>query len=64
MRTAIPAPAVLSATTGRLQSPAAASASRQERAPRDFGTGYGSSSGYGTPRSYAPRSFAPRFRCA
>ena len=59
------APAFTPATTTVLPILAAANSPyRPERAPRDFGTGYGNSSGYGTPRSYAPQSFAPRFRCA
>ncbi|WP_159681261.1 hypothetical protein [Luteimonas sp. 9C] len=32
--------------------------------PRQFGLGYGHSSGYGTPRSYAAASVPARFRVA
>lgn len=44
----------------------AAQVARNDRSqPRDYGTGYGSSSGYGSPRSYAPAPMtASRFRCA
>ena len=31
---------------------------------RDFGVGYGNSSGYATTRRYASNWSAPRFRCA
>lgn len=31
---------------------------------RDFGVGYGNSSGYATARSYASNWGTPRFRCA
>jgi len=31
---------------------------------RDFGVGYGNSSGYATARRYASNWGAPRFRCA
>jgi hypothetical protein len=31
---------------------------------RDFGIGYGNSSGYGRDRSYTSNGFAPLFRCA
>ncbi|MDR6990010.1 hypothetical protein [Luteimonas sp. 3794] len=34
------------------------------RQPRQFGLGYGRSSGYGTPRSYASASVPARFRVA
>lgn len=37
---------------------------RRERRERDFGIGYGSSSGYGTTRRYASVSGLSRFRCA
>ncbi|QSX79100.1 hypothetical protein [Agrilutibacter solisilvae] len=36
---------------------------RQHR-ERDFGVGYGSSSGYATNRRYANSPFKPLFRCA
>lgn len=31
---------------------------------RDFGVGYGNSSGYAAPRRYADNAALPRFRCA
>ena len=31
---------------------------------RDFGVGYGNSSGYGSNRRYTSNGFAPLFRCA
>ena len=31
---------------------------------RDFGVGYGNSSGYGRDRHYTSNAFAPLFRCA
>ena len=31
---------------------------------RDFGVGYGNSSGYGRERHYTSNAFAPLFRCA
>ena len=31
---------------------------------RDFGVGYGNSSGYGRDRHYTSNGFAPLFRCA
>lgn len=40
------------------------SAPRVDRArARDFGVGYGNSSGYATTRRYASNWGAPRFRC-
>ena len=41
------------------QRPAAAPA----RGERDFGTGYGRSSGYASPRSYVERRATSLFRC-
>ncbi len=37
---------------------------RRERRERDFGTGYGNSSGYAAARSYVAARGLPRFRCA
>lgn len=37
---------------------------RRERRERDFGTGYGTSSGYAAPRRYASAPGLSRFRCA
>ena len=36
----------------------------RQRRERDFGIGYGNSSGYATERRYVRDSFQPRFRCA
>ena len=36
---------------------------RRERRERDFGVGYGSSSGYASPRRYTQDWATPRFRC-
>ncbi|MGI8561846.1 MAG: hypothetical protein ACR2J7_10550 [Luteimonas sp.] len=44
-------------------SPAASFARREPRV-RDFGIGYGNSSGYASHRRYASQWGAPRFRCA
>ena len=45
--------------------PATVSARRVDRArAREFGVGYGNSSGYATTRRYASPWGAPRFRCA
>jgi hypothetical protein len=38
--------------------------SHREYRERDFGIGYGNSSGYGRDRSYTSNGFAPLFRCA
>jgi hypothetical protein len=43
---------------------APAQPARRERRERDFGTGYGISSGYAAPRRYASVSGLSRFRCA
>lgn len=43
---------------------APASPARNERRERDFGTGYGNSSGYAAPRRYATVCGLSRFRCA
>ena len=41
-----------------------AAAPRREYRERDFGVGYGRSSGYASPRHYAaPWNGQPRFRC-
>lgn len=37
---------------------------RREPRSRDFGIGYGASSGYFSQRRYASSGFAPRFRCS
>jgi hypothetical protein len=37
---------------------------RREPRERDFGIGYGNSSGYASHRRYASHWGAPRFRCA
>lgn len=37
---------------------------RPERRERDFGVGYGNSSGYAAPRRYVSDSGLSRFRCA
>lgn len=41
-----------------------ASGNRPVRRERDFGIGYGRSSGYATGRSYTTQWVQPRFRCA
>lgn len=45
----------------RVQAPAASR--RRQYRERDFGIGYGRSSGYGDTRRYASDWGAPRFRC-
>ncbi len=40
-----------------------ATAPRREYRERDFGIGYGNSSGYASNRRYASQWAAPRFRC-
>jgi hypothetical protein len=52
----IPAPSGANTT---LQAP-----TRHMHRQRDFGVGYGNSSGYGRDRSYTSSGFAPLFRCA
>ena len=42
---------------------AAASPSRPPHRQRDFGVGYGTSSGYASNRSYVSRNVTPLFRC-
>lgn len=37
--------------------------SAERYSPRQPGTGYGNSSGYASPRSYATEQAAPMFRC-
>ena len=37
---------------------------RQQYRERDFGVGYGNSSGYASHRRYSNSSFQPLFRCA
>jgi hypothetical protein len=39
-----------------------AASSRRVHRERDFGVGYGNSSGYATERRYSPRGTQPRFR--
>ena len=41
-----------------------ATAARHLHRERDFGVGYGNSSGYGRDRHYTSNGFAPLFRCA
>ena len=42
---------------------AATTPSRPPHRTRDFGVGYGTSSGYASARSYAPTNVVPLFRC-
>jgi len=37
---------------------------RREARSRDFGIGYGHSSGYSSQRRYSASGFSPRFRCS
>lgn len=55
-----------SATNARFAQPAAASAapSRHPHRQRDFGVGYGNSSGYASTRQYASNWAPPRFKFA
>jgi hypothetical protein len=46
----------------RNHTPAAPLVARPVKRERDFGIGYGSSSGYATAASYAPNRTTPRFR--
>lgn len=46
------------------QGAAPAAAGRHLHRERDFGVGYGNSSGYGLDRRYTRNGFAPLFRCA
>ena len=41
-----------------------AAPARHVHRDRDFGVGYGNSSGYGRDRRYTSNGFAPLFRCA
>lgn len=43
---------------------AQAASSRHLHRERDFGVGYGNSSGYGRDHRYTSNGFAPLFRCA
>jgi hypothetical protein len=52
-------PAATTAPSSALQAPL-----RHVHRQRDFGIGYGNSSGYGRDRSYTSNGFAPLFRCA
>jgi uncharacterized membrane protein YoaK (UPF0700 family) len=54
------AAAVAVAAAGAAQ----AASIRHLRRERDFGVGYGNSSGYGRERRYTSNGFAPRFRCS
>ncbi|MDH5823277.1 hypothetical protein QFW77_09805 [Luteimonas sp. RD2P54] len=58
-----PSDSTLVPQRSRTPAPQPAGARRDHR-PRDFGVGYGSSSGYARDRHYLDRSPAPRFRCA
>lgn len=51
-------------TESRPASPAPAAPVRRLHRERDFGVGYGNSSGYASHRRYANSSFQPLFRCA
>ncbi|MEZ0471821.1 hypothetical protein [Luteimonas salinilitoris] len=53
-------PAPQAATPG----PVATTTVRREHRTRDFGVGYGSSSGYATDRHYIGNHLVSRFRCA
>lgn len=44
--------------------PAPAAPSRPQPRERDFGVGYGNSSGYASHRRYSSNAFQPLFRCA
>lgn len=55
------APQVARAATPK---PPAVTTTRREHRARDFGIGYGSSSGYAADRHYVGNHLAPRFRCA
>ncbi|WP_407353579.1 hypothetical protein [Luteimonas sp. R10] len=50
--------------SARSAAPAKASPARRDHRVRDFGVGYGNSSGYVSNRRYASASIAPRFRFA
>lgn len=56
-------PAAAAATAAEGAAPQAA-AVRHVHRQRDFGVGYGNSSGYGRDRHYTSNGFAPLFRCA
>lgn len=57
------AAAVITAPSSGASTAQPAPARRLHR-ERDFGIGYGNSSGYGRDRSYTSNGFAPLFRCA
>lgn len=50
--------------TAAIRPIAAANLPRRDYRARDFGIGYGTSSGYFSQRRYTGSSFAPRFRCS
>jgi hypothetical protein len=56
--------ASLSAKSLPVRAPAAPAPDRLIRRERDFGIGYGRSSGYGCTRRYTSDWAQPRFRCA
>jgi len=60
-----PLPSFASAAVATLASRATASAPvRHLHRERDFGVGYGNSSGYASVRRYAASQLQPRFRCS
>jgi hypothetical protein len=60
LRSSNPAPATVAAERAAQD----ATATRHLHRERDFGVGYGNSSGYGRDRHYTSNGFAPLFRCA
>ena len=49
--------------SGQAALPTAASRARHTHRDRDFGVGYGNSSGYASARRYVDTRAQPRFRC-
>ncbi|GAB3373495.1 hypothetical protein GCM10027431_25210 [Lysobacter rhizosphaerae] len=59
-----PTPDTLAAVAVAARGAAQAAPIRHVHRDRDFGVGYGNSSGYGRDRRYTSNGFAPLFRCA
>ena len=51
-------------TTGKPAPAPQTNPTRHQHRERDFGVGYGNSSGYASNRRYATSPFQPLFRCA
>ena len=57
-------PTLAPVAVAALGAPQASASTRHVHRERDFGVGYGNSSGYGRERHYIRDGFTPLFRCA